>query len=146
MLRQPHNNHRASLIIGQSTPVRSPVPGARKKRLHFERLIFLMPLGAIVVIVYRLQALPADTLRQAFEGFGAAISVAACGGVLLWRVTRALAIEERSQAQLPAASPASVSSSEPNPAELQINQNSSPPEAATAPAAPVASLPIKTRT
>jgi len=94
MLRQPHNNHRASLIIGQSIPVRSPVPGARKKRLHFERLIFLMPLGAIVVIVYRLQAcLPTLSVRHSKVLVPLSVLQPAavfCCGVLpvLWRLRR----------------------------------------------------------
>ena len=128
------------------TRVRSSIPIARKKRLHLERLIFLIPLAAVALIIYRLRMEPADVIRPELEGFGVAICAVAYGGILIWRVTRAMAIEQRLQAQPAIENQASVSPSEPNPAEPRKIQSSLPPEAAAAPAAPVASLPIGIRT
>jgi hypothetical protein len=128
------------------TPVRSSIPVARKKHRQFSLLIFLISLGAVALIVYKLQAVPADIIRQGFEGFGAALCAAACGGILLWRVPRAMALEQSFQTQPPAVNPSPVSPSEPNLAEPRKVPSSSPPETATALAAPVASLPIIIRT
>jgi hypothetical protein len=120
--------------------VRSPGPAARVKRVHFKRLIFLLPLVAATVIVNQLQAVPAAVIIRGFEGFGIALCAVAFGVVLIWRVTRAMAMEQRLQDQPPLQDQACISPSEPNPAEPQRTHSSSPPEAATAPAAPVASL------
>jgi hypothetical protein len=128
------------------TSVQSPVLVARKKRFHFERLIFLMPLAAVALIIYRLRMEPADVIRQEFEGFGVAICAAAYGGVLLWRVTRAMKSDLGLQTQPPTANPSPLSPSEPNLSKLRKIQSSLPPDAATAPAAPVASLHTEIRT
>ncbi|MEJ0091673.1 MAG: hypothetical protein WDM80_18230 [Limisphaerales bacterium] len=110
-------------------------------------MVFLLPLVVIIlVMVFRLQALPADILRQELEGFGVALGAAAYGGVLLWRVTRAMEIEQKLQSQQPIiSSPSSISPSGLNPAKPQKNPSPIPPVAAT-PAAPVASLPVEMRT
>jgi len=134
------------LRTSRRTPVRSPVLVARKKRLHFERLIFLMPLAAVALIIYRLRMEPADVIRQEFEGLGVAICAVAYGGILIWRVTRAMALEQRLQAQPPIENQASVSPSELNLSNPRKIQSSLPPEAAAAPAAPVASLLTEIRT
>jgi hypothetical protein len=134
------------LRASRRTPVRSPVLVARKKHWHFERLIFLIPLAAVALIIYRLRTEPADVIRAEFEGFGIALCAAAYGGILIWRVTRAMAIEQRSQDQPLVENQVSISPSEPNLAEPRKVQSSSPPDAATALAAPAASLPVETRT
>ena len=139
--------HRAlTSCASRRIPVRSSILVTQKKHWRFRHLIFLMPLGAVALIIYKLQAVPADVIRQEFEGFGAAICAAACGGILHWRVTRALALEQRLQIQPPVENQAPVSSSEPNLAEPRKVQSSSPSHAATALAASVASFPIGTRT
>jgi len=125
------------------TPLRPTILVARKKYWQPRFLIFLMPLGPIALMICQLHALPVDILRQAFEGFSAAICAVACGGILLWRVIHSLAIEQSFQTQPSAAKPAPISPSEPNLAEPRKAQSSLPPDAATASVAPVASLPIE---
>jgi hypothetical protein len=128
------------------TRVRSSIPVARKKHWQLRLLISLLPLWAIALIVYRLRAVPADSIRQEFEGLEAALCVAACGGVLIWRVTHAIVIEQKLQAQPPIENQAPVSSSEPDLSNPRKIQSSLPPDAATASAAPVAPLSTETRT
>jgi hypothetical protein len=128
------------------TPVRSSIPVARTKHWRLMVLILLTPLVASAGLVHLLRTMPFGLIQQEFEGLGAALCAAACGGVLLWRVTRAMAIEQRLQTEPPIENQAPVSPSEPNLSNPRKIQSSLPPEAAAAPAAPVASLRMKTRT
>ena len=102
-----------------------------------------MPLGAIALIVYKLQAVPAEIIREELEGFGVALCAAGCVGIFVWRLTRAMELEQRLVVQPPVENQVSVSPSEPNPSNPRKVQSSSPPEAAATPAAPVASLPAE---
>lgn len=127
------------------TSVRSSIPVARKKQWQLRFSIFLFSLGIIALIVFLLYCVPANIVRQEFEGFGVAICAVACCQFLLWRVFRSFAIEQNLQTQPPAANPSPVSPSGPNPAEPRKVQSSTPPEVAMVPATPVASFPSKTR-
>lgn len=128
------------------TAVRSSIPVTRKKQWRPIVLMFLIPLVAVAGLVHLLRTIAFGLIQQEFEGLGAAIGAAACGGFLLWRVIRALNIDPSLQTQMPTTSPSPLSPSEPNSAEPQKNPSSLPPEATTAPVAPVASLRIATRT
>jgi hypothetical protein len=96
-------------------------------------------------LFHLLRTMPLGLIQQEFEGFGVAICAAAYGGMLIWRVTRAMAIEQRLQTEPPIENHAPLSPSEPNLSKLWKIQSSLPPEAAAAPAAPVASLRMQTR-
>jgi hypothetical protein len=126
------------------TPVRSSIPVARKKHWRLVVLLLLIPLVAAAGCVHLVQTMPFGLFQQEFEGLGAALGAAACGGFLLWRVLHALNIDPG--LQTPATSPSPLSPSEPNPAEAQKTQSSLPPEAAAAPAAPVVSMRVEIRT
>ena len=131
--------------VTRRTPVLSSVRVAGKKHGQFRHLIFLMPLGAVALIVYKLQAVPAEIIREEFEGFGIALCAAGCVGVFVWRLTRAMELEQRLEVQPPVENQASVSPSEPNSTNPRIVQSSLPPETAAVPAAPVASFPAEIR-
>jgi hypothetical protein len=136
-----------TLISGASwrTPVRSSILGARKKPWPLVVLLLLVPLVAAAGLFHLLRTMPLGLIQQEFEGFGVAICAAAYGGMLIWRVTRAMAIEQRLQTEPPIENHAPLSPSEPNLSKLWKIQSSLPPEAAAAPAAPVASLRMQTR-
>jgi hypothetical protein len=148
-LTDNRENRKVDRILNSRTsrriPARPTIPVARKRRWQSRHLIFLMPLGAVALIVYKLQAVPAEIIREEFEGFGIALCAAGCVGVFVWRLTRAMELEQRLEVQPPVENQTSVSPSEPNPTEPRKIQSSSPPEAAPAPAAPVASLPAEIR-
>jgi hypothetical protein len=127
-------------------PLRSSILGARKKPWPLVVLLILIPSVAAAGFVHLIQTVPSGLIEQEFEGLGVALGAAACGGFLLWRVVHALNIDPGLQTQAPATSPSPLSPSEPNLAEPRRIQSSSPPDAATALAAPVASLPIGIRT
>jgi hypothetical protein len=127
-------------------PLRSSILGARKKPWPLVVLLLLIPSVAAAGFVHLVQTVPSGLIKQEFEGLGVALGAAACGGFLLWRVIRAMNIDPSLQTQMPTPSPSPLSPSEPNPAEPQRIQSSLPPEAAAAPAAPVASLPVEIRT
>jgi hypothetical protein len=135
-----------TLRAPRRTPARSSIPVVRKKHWRLVVLMFLIPFVAIAGLVHLLRTVPSGLLQQEFEGLGAAICAVVCGGFLLWRVIRALDIDLSLQTQPSTISPSPFSSSEPNPAEPRKVQSSSPPDAATAHAALVASLPIRIRT
>ena len=101
----------------------------RKKRSASARLIALMLLVGIGAVVYFMRSLPASTRREEFEVFGAVICVLACGGLLIRRVSRVLALEEEEQIEPPVVKDPTVPLSEANHAELQINSNAPPPGA-----------------
>jgi len=97
----------------------------RRKRRHFIRLIALILLGAIAVIVF----VPRSTLAQRYEGLGAALCVIACGGLLVRHALRVFAEQDKLEEEQFNADQATVSPSQPNPAEIQANPTVSPPEA-----------------
>jgi len=124
------NNDRTKSIEGvQATksgePLRPTTPTARRKRWPSLSLIALMLLLAIPVIVYLLQSEPATGL----EGLGAALCAVACGGLLVRHFIHLLAEEDTLQEQQLNANQGTVSPPEPNPAGLQTNLTTPPPEA-----------------
>ena len=54
-----------------------------------------MPVGAVSLLVYLLRNVPANILRQEFEGFGAVGCALAYVAIVLWRVIRAVAEDAR---------------------------------------------------
>jgi hypothetical protein len=106
-------------------PLHPTTPVTRRKRWHFASSIVLMSLGAIAVIVYLLRS----ALAEEYEGLGAALCAVACGGFLVWHLIHLLAEEDKLQDQQLNANQATVSPPEPNPAELQTNLTTPPPEA-----------------
>ena len=94
----------------------------RRKRGRFASLIALILLGAIAVIVF----VPRSVLAQRYEGLGVALCVIACGGLLVRHALRVLAEQDKLQEDQLNADQATVSPSQPNPAELQTNPAAPP--------------------
>ena len=100
---------------------------ARKKRRTSARLIALMLLVGIGAVVYFMRSMPASTLRDELVAFGVVICFLACGGLLIRRVSRVLALGEEAQIEPPVVKDPTVPLSEPNRAERQMNLNAPPP-------------------
>jgi len=82
-----------------------------------------MPLGAIGVVLYLLRS----AFAEEFEGVGAALCVAACGGFLVWHVIHLFAEQDKLQEEQ--LNQATVSPPEPSPAGQETNLTTPPPEA-----------------
>jgi hypothetical protein len=98
-------------------------PVTPRKGWHFISLIFLMPLGAIGVVLYLLR----HVFTADYEGLGAALCAVACGGFLVRHVIHLFAEEDKMQDQQRNANQATVLPLKPNPTELQINPSAQPP-------------------
>ena len=83
-----------------------------------------MLLAAIAVIVYLLRS----GLAKAYEGLGAALCAVACGGFLVWHVIHLFAEQDKLQEEQLNTNQATVSPSQPNPAEKETNPTTPPPE------------------
>lgn len=108
-----------------SDPLHPTTSVARRKRRHFVRLIVVMSLCAIAFIVF----VSRSVIAQPYEGLAAALCAVACGVLLVRRFIRLLAEEDKLQEEQLNANQATVSSSQPNPAELQAKPTAPPPEA-----------------
>jgi len=106
------------------TSLRSTTCLVKRKRLRFAALIVSVLLVGIMAVAYLLRYVPAGRL----EGLGAALCAIACGGLLVRRLLRGMAEEDKLEEEQRNANQATVSPPEPNPTGLQTNLTA-PPEA-----------------
>ena len=106
-------------------PLHSTASITQGKRRYSVRLIALMSLGAIAVIAY----VPRSALGQSYGGLAVALCVVASGVFLVRRFILVLTEEDKLQEKQLNANQAAALSSQPNPAGLQTNLTSPPPEA-----------------
>src|ERR1700720_4415973 len=81
--------------LSQRTSMPTISPVARRKHWRLAVFVSLISLGTIPGLIYLLRAVPADALRQEFEGLGIVICALAYLGLFLRQVSRALAQEAR---------------------------------------------------
>lgn len=113
----------------RSEPLHLTTSATGNKHSPSTRLIALLLLVGIGAVVYFMRRVPASTLREEFEALAAVICVLACGGLLIRRVSRVLALEKEDQIEPPVVKKPIVPLSEVNRAELQIFLNTPPPGA-----------------
>jgi len=110
---------------GEPLPQTTPV--ARRKRRRLVSLIGLMLSGATAIVVYRMRS--ALEYNGRYIGIIAAFCAIALGGLLVRNLLRVMAEEDKLDEEQFDANQGTVSPPEPNPAELQTNLNTPPPEA-----------------
>ena len=113
-----------AVAISTEPPRKSKATPTRHR--HFDRLIFLLPLVALVVIIYLSRDKPPDAIYEGLEGMGVAVCFAGFGVLFIWRVARAMAVEEPLPAIHPTSSLLSSITSEPHLVKTQPTQHSTP--------------------